>query len=113
MKIEIDGKRVDWHMREGAKTKWLKALRSGKYKQGDGVLYREVYVGDDDKAQAQFCCLGVYGRCVSKLKLEEIEGRDYLSETAIPRTVQNNLSNMNDIKNLSFKRIANWIERNL
>jgi hypothetical protein len=37
-------------MREAVKKKWVEALRSGKYKQGKGVLR------DDD---SNFCCLGV------------------------------------------------------
>lgn len=35
------------------KEKWIKALRSGKYKQTDGALY--------DKKEDGYCCLGVAG----------------------------------------------------
>jgi len=48
-------------------TKWLEALRSEKYVQGDGVLYKE--------SEDSFCCLGVackmYGS--SENELEGIE----------------------------------------
>lgn len=33
------------------RAKWVKALRSGKYKQGEGVLF--------DKKTKAYCCLGV------------------------------------------------------
>ena len=46
------------------KKTWLKALRSGKYKQGDGVLYRP-----DTK---QFCCLGVLEHCLLDGKVENV-----------------------------------------
>lgn len=35
------------------KTKWVEALRSGKYKQGEGYLSRV------DNGAEKFCCLGV------------------------------------------------------
>lgn len=36
-------------MKKGVMQKWVKALRSGKYKQGQGALNRD----------GEFCCLGV------------------------------------------------------
>lgn len=41
-------------MNETIKEKWLKALRSGKYKQGTGRLF-----GKYEKNKKEFCCLGV------------------------------------------------------
>lgn len=39
------------------KNKWIKALRSGKYKQTEGRLY--------DPETKGFCCLGVLQECVT------------------------------------------------
>lgn len=41
-------------MKKRVLTKWLKALRSGKYKQGRGALCQI-----DKKGTESFCCLGV------------------------------------------------------
>lgn len=37
---------------------WAKALLSGEYRQGDGILMQEEY-DDNDKPFRSFCCLGV------------------------------------------------------
>lgn len=41
-------------MKQNIMKKWIKALRSGKYKQGQGTLKQY-----DSKGNAQHCCLGV------------------------------------------------------
>jgi hypothetical protein len=41
-------------MKQNIMKKWVNALRSGKYKQGQGALKQY-----NDKGQAQHCCLGV------------------------------------------------------
>ena len=41
-------------MKQNIMRKWIKALRSGKFKQGTGTLKQY-----DSKGQAQHCCLGV------------------------------------------------------
>lgn len=38
---------------KGKATKWVEALRSGKYEQGAGALRRT------DSGEARYCCLGV------------------------------------------------------
>ncbi len=52
-------------MNNKIKNKWLKALRSGKYKQGRNYLCRVDDDGDDS-----FCCLGV----LCELHAEETKG---------------------------------------
>ena len=100
--------------------KWIKALRSGKYEQGDGYLY---YAKDDT-----YCCLGVAEILAGSSKQD-------LNEEVFPRTKGNlskypklftkdssgyNLncylhkvriaaSDLND-SGVSFKKIANKIE---
>jgi hypothetical protein len=96
--------------------KWLKALRSGKYKQDTGYL----------KSPIGYCCLGVAGR-ICKLTDKQIDGYDWLKENInitekdlklVPQELQGSslsnglveiLSLMND-EGDSFKEIADWIE---
>lgn len=97
--------------------KWLKALRSGKYKQSVHYL----------KSPHGYCCLGVAGR-VCGLTDKKIEGLDWLSNSKItqedlkliPKELQGSsyynelvttLSEMNDA-GYSFKLIADFIEAN-
>ncbi len=49
-------------MNKRIKTRWLKALRSGKYKQGQNKLKTD---------QGNFCCLGV----LTDLYIKSVEGR--------------------------------------
>jgi hypothetical protein len=94
-----------------AKAKWLKALRSGRYKQGRGTLY----CGNTKS----FCCLGVL--CVTQgVKLSDIEGEDFplgfgLRESPDSWRVSTGgymptLSALNDEKELTFAQIADLIE---
>ena len=112
------------------KKKWLKALRSGEYKQGMGELY--------DAMEDTYCCLGV--AC-------KVSGHPVPDDTFIDGSTQSHgfkkvptilrgsydipllLSQMNDHDHIdepkkygtvnrykskrSFKQIANWIEKNL
>jgi hypothetical protein len=54
------------HMNERLKKRWLKALRSGEYKQAQEALRGPVYpsddngfIDDDQEAGVGYCCLGV------------------------------------------------------
>ena len=102
------------------KQKWVKALRSGKYKQTQENLYK------NDK----FCCLGVLAmECGRKnLELDDITDEPELHSafvnnkimdtmnSLIPSSnekVQNYLIGLNDENRHSFKKIANWIDKNL
>ena len=108
------------------KEKWVKALRSGKYIQGEGNLY------DKDSStkvgKPVMCCLGV---------LEHLCGTpfDFLDDISFPGDISGNspemfldnggdyisdyLADMNDgnsekvIKKHSFIEIADYIEINL
>lgn len=105
------------------KRKWLKALRSGEYRQGRGQL-----VTGDGK---NFCCLGVLAD-VMGCEWQESEmdcdsslvpilpkdrrplaprGEDWLSakKTGLSHKKQEQLAGMND-EGASFKQIASFIE---
>lgn len=106
-------------MNKKLKVKWVKALRSGKFKQGQGALY------DEDG----YCCLGVLckvvgaqGRCNSYgAKIFTYKGTRegcYLpealaKEARISTRSQQTLAKKNDRDNWSFGRIANYIEKRL
>jgi hypothetical protein len=110
-------------MKKSLKAKWLKALRGGRYKQGDGQLRSE---------DRHYCCLGVLaqiegarwrgegtpfigGRCVA----DEAGGVMYLSPRlfGLSKKRQEDLGNMNDgcaawaNNKMTFKQIADWIEK--
>ena len=105
------------------KQRFIKALRSGKYKPAQGRLRR---TGSEYEG---FCCLGV----LCQLHLEETntpwQGKDYQgSEASLPAEVINwaltplgqtrslqiqaNLIHINDRKLLGFKGIADYIQDN-
>lgn len=94
------------------KNKWVKALRSGKYKQGMGELY-------NPKIET-YCCLGVAaiicGSGKQKLKAEGIlnSTHNVPKELIGLRTgsVPSKLAMYND-NGKSFKWIASYIERYL
>jgi len=124
--MKINGKEVKLPKR--FKDKWVKALRSGEYKQGTGFLY--------DSYKDCYCCLGVAGalcevpfhaldhiglyggdfkddftkedlKKLPKLLIgsNESEDRDY-------SIVIEKLTKMND-NGKSFKQIAGYIDRYL
>lgn len=117
-------------MNKRLKTRWVKALRSGKYAQGNGDLRTESRHGD-----VTYCCLGVLG-ALCKIPLESLNDEGTLDDVgrndllgpwstesqselsfdkkvkATHTTLQRKLAAMND-QGWSFKRISNWIEKNV
>lgn len=115
-----------------AKRKWVKALRSGEYKQGAGRLYQNDYDGVD-----KYCCLGVAFNALdawiekverSYLSLDvfndlpQIGGMEAPSVLNLRREMRGALANANDntipgdhirIRAATFKELADWIEKNL
>lgn len=129
MKIKdpVTGKIKDVRLPKAFKNKWLKALRSGDFKQGQDFL----------ESSDGYCCLGVACRIVHpKMKLE---GKDLIYPDSFPKTyskikvpkilhgvaieglefthgsynpVVAKLAIMND-NGKTFKQIATFIEKNL
>lgn len=118
--------------------KWVKALRSGKYKQGKETLVKVkgFYDLSDEEAKVTHCCLGVLGEIcgIDRILLSRYDslqdGMDehcgLSSDTAIPSNngacmikfkhkgkvrYFDDLAGAND-SGVSFKRIATWIEKN-
>lgn len=107
MKFKLDKK---------AKVKWVKALRSGKYKQAKAALYQPK--GKDTSegfSNRGYCCLGV----ACAIGLTKPENNDLISESwfvnteFIPKSIQRILATKNDRQNWTFEQIANFIEKNL
>jgi hypothetical protein len=98
--------------------KWVKALRSGKYRQVQNVLK-----GPDGSKHVGFCCLGVYCDIYDKTKWKkDSDGNNrYLGsymdmpeklrqELGLTSTQVSELVSMNGDYDKSFKDIANHIE---
>ena len=102
------------------KQKWLTALRSGKYEQGESEL--------KTKGTQEYCCLGVACK-IAGLRPSDISGRTMPStlspklQSKLPpffrsETVDRDheglatLADMND-NGSTFEEIADYIERNL
>lgn len=97
------------------KSRWLQALRSGEYKQGNGALC--VSNGETK----EYCCLGVLADIIDPTKFEPYNGRTYwqwgglgqlFATRIMPSEHEQRLILMND-KGDSFSIIADWIETNI
>lgn len=77
-------------------TKWLEALRSGKYTQGFGMLTDKKYDFLPNFVQnTKFCCLGVAGHICGHT-LKELSNNQYLEVPTfkkVPTGITNNGSN--------------------
>lgn len=85
------------------KVKWIKALRSGEYKQARGILH--------DEEDNSYCCLGV-ARKIGLCRASPIMP-DKVSYNFLDSDTQDDLISLNDDENKSFKKIADYIEKNL
>lgn len=98
-------------MNKKLKQKWVKTLRSGKYKQGKGELR--------SPDGSRYCCLGVLHLCKGG-QLRPGQGttsskvkNGFISTKILPVLTQRALAEMNDIGGKSFSDIADYIEVNL
>ena len=108
-------------MNKEVKAKWIEALESGKYKQGQEQL----------RNRDKYCCLGVLCDIIdtSKLCFYSSEGLyEYNSdegsyETILPYSLraklgitseqESDLIQLNDAEDYDFPAIADWIKENL
>lgn len=98
------------------KKKWVKALRSGEYEQGQGSLKATDFDMRLGQYKNVYCCLGVareVGLCKTKRAAMLERSGCFVATTFLPVEIQNLLAAKNDNYNWSFKRIATWIEKNL
>ena len=95
------------------KARWIKALESGRYKQGKGRL----------KKEDRYCCLGVLREVYSPNYPKGEMGIDagllssrLSAELGISKETQCELAHMNDgddREQQSFEQIAQWIMKRL
>lgn len=87
------------------KAKWVKALRSGRYPQGDGELYIAEH--------GTFCCLGVLHICAGYTS-EEIDGFTFKDSAELlgSEDYANELAGLNDA-GAPFELIAGLIAADL
>lgn len=111
---------TNYTMNKKIKAKWIKALKSGDYKQGTGQLR------DKDN---NFCCLGVlcnlYAQDNPEVAKHETDPQKFKDCFSFPPDivssdyagldyeVESVLAVMNDQQGKSFKQIANWISKNI
>ena len=89
-------------MDDKVKAEWIKALRSGEYKQCKELLYRQETGG--------YCCLGVLARTMGKTSDELVDGlSNWMSLGGIDSELAEELADMND-RGVRFKTIADYIE---
>lgn len=88
------------------KAKWVKALRSGEYKQTDSQLDRV-----DEGGSVSHCCLGVLRR-VQGCTTYSSNGMPSLKYRAgLEKDQLDKLIFLNDVKSWSFRKIAYYIDR--
>lgn len=123
-------KKLKYTLPKKFKTDWIKALRSGNYKQGSGALASE----HEYTTKTSYCCLGVAcdvaGEDIAQFIDEEWITNDYVANafTLVPTELHGEgednilvekLSMMNDAKDKyqlhehNFLDIAEWIETNV
>jgi hypothetical protein len=107
------------------KAKWVAALRSGEYLQGQGNLKNSQFV--ESGIQHRFCCLGVLcdvmdpggwkGREHSfnngKSRQYSFPNQNVMKELGIYPSAMKKLGSMNDDDGLDFNKIADYIEKTL
>lgn len=88
------------------KARWVAALRSGKYRQGRGVL---------GNAGTGYCCLAVY--CLVNGISFDAAACGYTDTRGLSAAIRRyhavDLVRMNDHLRLPFPVIADWIEANV
>lgn len=101
-------------------TRWIAALRSGKYVQGRGLLRKY----DHYSKTSRYCCLGVLAD-ICEVKWENNSGEIFFIEgisKILPINIielsgieylQDRLIKMNDANGLSFDQIADFLEDEL
>jgi hypothetical protein len=108
-------------MDKKTKNKWVKALRSGDYQQGQCSLRKILNEGDVNQVTRKevkertetFCCLGV----LCDIGGGRVSDRSFLTtqfakKIGISIYMQDKLADMND-GGMTFAKIANYIEKNM
>lgn len=104
-------------MKKAIKTKWLKALRSGKYRQHRGDLCKD----------GRYCAFGVLGAALNQIthskngngywlsggqKCRKMPKAETVNSYGLTASTAETITSMNDC-GMQFNAIADWIEENL
>jgi hypothetical protein len=95
------------------KQKWIEALRSGKYRQGQSLLSFTIL-----DEEPQYCCLGVLRDIMGTNDFSYKQENTTLSSLqlsvcGLDRETQRILIQLNDVKMWDFNQIADYIENSL
>jgi len=99
-------------MKKAYKTKWLKALRSGKYPQTrKGILCNT----NNNQTPLGYCCLGCLAHaCNLDQDMMDANLSDYNCDlVGLNLKAHNKLIELNDSAHYNFFKIADWIDKNL
>ena len=98
-------------MESDLKNKWLAALRSGNYRQGQCNLRTGDYEGE---GPLYHCCLGVLADVVDPLgwTCDDSWRFEWGTPGILSEHLETKISVMND-RGATFEQIADWIENNL
>ena len=96
-------------MNPDLKAKWISALRSGRYTQGQKRLKTK---------EGHYCCLGVLCKVLEKPEYIQLGTRgdnycDLRAASGLTHTQTDLLTRLNDTLRESFTQIADYIEANL
>lgn len=88
--------------------KWLRGEGPQKFRQGKYALV-------DSIENPRYCCIGVLGRSLGR-EDSSMVGKTFLGKDVLSKSIQEDLAELNDGKSyfekgLSFKQIANMIEK--
>lgn len=105
------------------KEDWLRALRSGAFRQAIGELHHIPHLTFDEGGRSDgYCCLGVLCAIMGqeqpdgKIRKYAREGEElserFRDDIGLDKSAETTLIHMNDYGD-SFDNIAAWIEKNL
>jgi hypothetical protein len=99
----------NWKMPKAVKSKWLRALRSGKYRQTrTGMLY--------NSNSDAYCCIGVLQHCLhGGTEGHATPSYEWYRDAGIDTFAfpEETLTKFNDISHYSFSKIADWVQKNI
>lgn len=121
--------KIHHNTKRANRRKWIKALRSGKFKQTRGAIARrlrteaEKYTWESEPTKiatcpsdgTSFCCLGLAAKvCDLKDNVNSAEGKllsTSLDLLGLSCDQQSRLISLNDHAKYSFKKIADVVEK--
>jgi hypothetical protein len=98
-------------MDQEIKDKWIKALRSGEYKQHRGASNDRI--GTVGAIPAERCCLNVGAHALIGAEANKLLTYQCSDLLGLDSDQEFQLVDMNDSREYTFEQIADWIETNI